>query len=178
MRLGNAAIQIVPFEAVHAGMLYKWHLTGKYPWFFGNSELKSLEKWAQLKYAYMVVDATDFRNVLGCFILNEVDETNRLVSVHLLIDEGAQNQKIGFEASKLFLFYVFNQLNFYKIIAKVVETNVAVGKLLNKMGFKQEGHLKKHLLVDGERYDVLQYGLLKTHFNREFGDSMKEAMKE
>ncbi|MCA9496803.1 MAG: GNAT family N-acetyltransferase [Nanoarchaeota archaeon] len=178
MRLGDDSIQIIPFESCHGALFYKWHLSGKYKQFFGNLEIIPLEKWNQLKNAYMIVDANDINTVYGCYVLRDIDQQNKNISLHMMIDDSVQKKGIGKKSVPFFLFYVFNQLNFYKIIARTSEDNKGVMNLFSKMGFKYEGLLKKHVLCDGERIDLHQYALMKPQFNREIGDKLKKSASE
>jgi RimJ/RimL family protein N-acetyltransferase len=42
--------------------------------------------------------------------------------------------------------------------------NTASIKLLEKLGFKKEGHLRERYHINGEIQDALFYGLLKKEF--------------
>jgi Acetyltransferases, including N-acetylases of ribosomal proteins len=72
---------------------------------------------------------------------------------------------------------VFNHLNFYKIMGRTTEENLATIRLFDIFGFKLEGQLKKHMLVDGDRLDVVQYSLMKPQFSREIGDKLKSVLE-
>jgi UDP-4-amino-4,6-dideoxy-N-acetyl-beta-L-altrosamine N-acetyltransferase len=57
---------------------------------------------------------------------------------------------------------VFNELNAHKIFGEVLEFNYASIRVHQSLGFKQEGLLKEHHVVDNEYYDVLCFGLVKN----------------
>jgi ribosomal-protein-alanine N-acetyltransferase len=71
-------------------------------------------------------------------------------------------QGIMTDAVRAFVEYAFNELGLARLTAHVFEFNVGSARVLEKNGFKLEGHLRKHLRKDGELLDALFYGLLKA----------------
>jgi ribosomal-protein-alanine N-acetyltransferase len=57
--------------------------------------------------------------------------------------------------------YAFEEFGLVKIIAHVNATNPASARVLEKCGFGQEGHLKKHFLKDGQYLDARLFARLK-----------------
>jgi ribosomal-protein-alanine N-acetyltransferase len=57
--------------------------------------------------------------------------------------------------------YAFAELQLLKLVAHVFEFNIASARVLEKNGFKLEGHLRKHFQKDGRLLDARLYGLLK-----------------
>jgi len=70
------------------------------------------------------------------------------------------------EAAKLILNYGFKDLKLVRIYARVFHQNKPSYRLLEKIGFKPEGTLRKHIKKNGKYYDELRYGLLKEEFKR------------
>jgi RimJ/RimL family protein N-acetyltransferase len=64
------------------------------------------------------------------------------------------------EGTKLFLDYVFRECGFHKVTARVNATNDASATVLQNLGFEQEGRHREQSFVDGERVDMLSFGLL------------------
>lgn len=56
--------------------------------------------------------------------------------------------------------YAFEERRLDKVYATVFETNEGSRRLLEKVGFTEEGVFRKEAFVDGERLDVHRYGLL------------------
>jgi len=71
----------------------------------------------------------------------------------------------GKETIKLLLNYGFNELNLYRIQLNVLEFNIHAIHLYERFGFKKEGAFREFVLRDGNRYDLLLYGLLKMNGN-------------
>jgi ribosomal-protein-alanine N-acetyltransferase len=70
-------------------------------------------------------------------------------------------QGIMTEAVGAYVEYAFAELKLLKLIAHTFEFNVGSARVLEKNGFKLEGHLRKHFIKDGELLDARLYGLLK-----------------
>jgi [ribosomal protein S5]-alanine N-acetyltransferase len=55
----------------------------------------------------------------------------------------------------------FDEFGLEKIIAHVLPHNPASARVLEKCGFEQEGHLRKHFLKDGQFIDARLFALLR-----------------
>jgi RimJ/RimL family protein N-acetyltransferase len=64
------------------------------------------------------------------------------------------------EGTTLFLDYVFRECGFHKVTARVNATNEASATVLQNLGFQEEGRHREQSFVDGERVDMLSFGLL------------------
>jgi RimJ/RimL family protein N-acetyltransferase len=64
------------------------------------------------------------------------------------------------EGTTLFLDYVFRECGFHKATARVNATNDASATVLQNLGFEEEGRHREQSFVDGERVDMLSFGLL------------------
>jgi len=68
------------------------------------------------------------------------------------------------EAMTLALAWLFSQgLN--KIYAQTGSFNEASARLLERLGFHQDGRLRQHHELDGTLYDDLVYSILESEFN-------------
>jgi [ribosomal protein S5]-alanine N-acetyltransferase len=65
------------------------------------------------------------------------------------------------DALNAFIEYAFAKFDLRKLVAHVFELNTGSARVLEKNGFKLEGHLRKHYLKNGEMVDARAYGLLK-----------------
>lgn len=80
---------------------------------------------------------------------------------------GENNYKrkgISYEATKLILDYAFYELNLEKVWLCVDENNIAARKLYEKIGFIQEGLLRKDIFFKGEMVNRCMYGILKEEW--------------
>ncbi len=76
-----------------------------------------------------------------------------------------QGQGYAFEAVKAILGYLFDQLKKHRVSASVDPENHRSIRLLEKMGFRQEGHFKKSFLIRGEWCDDVIYAMLEEEWD-------------
>ena len=77
------------------------------------------------------------------------------------VAENFHGKGIGTTAVKSLVKKIFNETSLRKIIAIVHEENIASCKLLEKIGFKREGLLREHFIVNGDPANEAYYGLLR-----------------
>lgn len=70
----------------------------------------------------------------------------------------------GTEAIELLVEYGFEQRRLHKFVAEVVEFNDASKRLVENVGFVEEGRLREQDFVDGQYHDCVMYGLLATEW--------------
>ncbi len=75
-------------------------------------------------------------------------------------DRANWGQGYGSEAAQLALAFAFGELNLHRITATVFDYNTRSIAFLQKLGFKREGVFREFLQRDGERHNMLLYGLL------------------
>lgn len=74
------------------------------------------------------------------------------------------NRGIMTEAVDRYAQYAFAELGVVRLTAEVFAENVASARVLEKVGFTQEGHLRNHRENEGDLVDVLYFGLLEDEF--------------
>ena len=74
---------------------------------------------------------------------------------------------ISYSATKLILDYAFNDLNLEKVWLCVDEKNIAARHLYEKVGFAQEGLLRKDIYFKGEMINRCMYGILREEWIKE-----------
>lgn len=75
-----------------------------------------------------------------------------------------QGQGYGGEAVSLVLDFAFRELNLYRVQLTVFAYNEHALKLYEKLGFVREGSFREALHRDGQRYDMLLYGILRREW--------------
>lgn len=101
---------------------------------------------------------------VGTVALKPPNEVWGTVEIGYMIAPEQWDNGYATEAVELACGYVFRERRLNRVYATVYETNPASARVLEKVGFEQEGTLRKHAFVDGEYVDVLQYGLLAEEF--------------
>ncbi|QSX01062.1 GNAT family N-acetyltransferase [Haloterrigena alkaliphila] len=70
----------------------------------------------------------------------------------------------GTDATERVVRYGFDQLGLHKIEARVFEFNAASRRLLESVGFTEEGVHRDEVFIDGEYQDTYWYGLLEDEW--------------
>lgn len=103
--------------------------------------------------------------VIGDVALQDLDRTNRSCSVGMGIAKIKNRSKgYGQQAVNLILNYGFVYLGMERITANTLEINIGAQKSLEKCGFVLEGRERKAIYLNGEKYDRLNYSILKEEF--------------
>jgi RimJ/RimL family protein N-acetyltransferase len=75
----------------------------------------------------------------------------------------------GTEAARLALAFAFQELNMHRVQATVFSYNRRSMAMFERLGFRREGAFREFIHRDGERYDMLLYGILRREFEKPVG---------
>lgn len=128
---------------------------------------KYLERFAgsHNDLAFAIIDRQSDLHI-GNVTLNHISWVHRTADTGLMIGRKEfWGKGLAFGAWSLIIEYAFQQLGLRKIIAGVIDGNVASLRTLEKLGFKIEGTLRQEVLVDGEHRDVYRLGLFQDEFS-------------
>jgi UDP-4-amino-4,6-dideoxy-N-acetyl-beta-L-altrosamine N-acetyltransferase len=109
--------------------------------------------------------AEDGRHI-GNIYLREIDWISRRGVLHVFIgDPSCRSKGYGTSAIKLILDYAFMDLNLERIMLEVLKDNERATKCYERMGFVQEGVLRRHALKRGHYIDVVLMAILRDEFH-------------
>lgn len=97
---------------------------------------------------------------VGIVGLNSIDPVWGVAELGYFIDPAARRQGYGTAGVELLVEYAFGQRRIEKLLAYVLVSNQGSRGVLENNGFEAEGRLRNYAFVDGDRIDVLVYGLL------------------
>lgn len=138
------------FEIKQLAMMHPYPVTE----FLEKEWYEELLKSKSKKVVYFAI-AGENDTPLGYVFLNNIHQINRNCYLGIVIGEILQRGKgYGEEAIKLLLGYAFGTLNMNKVTVEVVETNINAIKLYKKIGFVEEGVLKRQYFLNGNLLDV------------------------
>ncbi len=83
-----------------------------------------------------------------------------LAEVGYMISPEHWNNGYATAGVELLCGFLFDESRIHKVAAQVVEGNVGSRRVLEKVGFTQEGTFRNEAFIDGEYRDVLRFGLL------------------
>lgn len=111
------------------------------------------------KQTFMIVRRED--NVpVGLINYFDWNSLNRSVEFGLLIDPEERRRGHAKEATRLLLRYLFKQRGLNKVHAQTCASNTPTVKLLESLGFKRDGVLRRHYFINGEFQDGFIYSKL------------------
>jgi RimJ/RimL family protein N-acetyltransferase len=132
-----------------------------------KKKLEALEKRLEESknmYYFHIRDRQDDR-LIGFATIRWIEWTHGTGWLHLGIGDPKDWRKgIGSEVLDLLLQYAFNELNLYRLTAIIPEYNPGARRLFEKAGFMEEVRRRQALNRDGQRWDLLLYGLLREEW--------------
>lgn len=117
------------------------------------------------KIAFFAIIDNETGKHIGNVKIDFHDEKANVSELGLLIgDKNFWGKGIGYEACKLAINYGFEQMKLRKIYLAVYESNPNAKRLYEKLGFKVEGVLRKHVYANGGYQDKYLMGIFKEEF--------------
>ncbi|NOG43898.1 MAG: GNAT family N-acetyltransferase [Calditrichaeota bacterium] len=118
--------------------------------------------------------ATYYKNekFVGIIGAERIDDQFKKLEMKKFIGEKEFRGKgIGKFSTFLFLYYVFNILEFNKVFIHSMDTNIKNINLNSHFGFDLEGLLFNEVSVNGLFHDVIRMGLIKSNWHRLFSSA-------
>jgi ribosomal-protein-alanine N-acetyltransferase len=100
--------------------------------------------------------------IVGHVTMQNINRSMLTAEIGYGVSRQVRGQGIGTLEVRLLAQNVFSQTRLRKLIAFVHEDNLASRKLLENVGFREEGLLREHYLVNGKPANEVIYGLLKS----------------
>jgi ribosomal-protein-alanine N-acetyltransferase len=116
-------------------------------------------------YIWAIIDKS-LNLHIGNIKINPINIIHKYGEYGILIgDKDYWGKGFAREASEVVLNYFFKKNNYLrKINLGVVKKNVDAINLYNKLGFKQEGYLNRHLVYNGIEEDVIRMAIFREDF--------------
>lgn len=112
--------------------------------------------------AFFAICSNETNEHIGNVKIDFHDAKANVSELGLLIgNKNFWGKGVGYEACKLIIDYGFNKMNLRKIYLAVYENNPNAKKLYERLGFKLEGVLRKHVMANGELCDKYLMGIFK-----------------
>ena len=105
------------------------------------------------------------KKVIGTINVCYSDENTEICGIAYALSYDYWGKGIITEAAKAVVNFLFNEVNYRKIIAGCDSNNIGSKKVMEKIGMKQEACLRLQIKrKDGSFGDNLQFGLFKQEF--------------
>lgn len=134
--------------------------------------LSNEQRWVEDLYTQkfreridLVIEEKKTHKFIGLIGVNGIDYIHRRAKFGIFIKRKYWGKGFGREATRVFLNYLFNQVNLNKIYLEVLAENKQAIGLYKRVGFVKEGSLKAHCYQDGRYKDVEIYSIFKTSYS-------------
>ena len=101
---------------------------------------------------------------VGTVALTNINSMMKYAEIGYGIAEDYQGKGLGKLAVQAMIDKIFEETDLRRLMAHVYEGNTASCKLLERLGFKKEGVLRQHYIINGEPVNECVYGLLRSDY--------------
>lgn len=100
--------------------------------------------------------------IVGAVNLRNINHTMRYGEIGYGVGEEFQGKGIGTESIRQFILKIFKETALRRLFAYVAEDNIASRRILEKVGFIQEGICREHFIINGNPTNEVLYGILRS----------------
>jgi len=122
--------------------------------------LREEDEWT----AFLVTTDGEQIGVAG---LSHIQESMGVAEVGYFYDPSAWGEGYATDALECLVAHAFEERRLHKLYGLLYANNDASRRVLEKAGFRKEGHFRDHHFHDGEYRDRLQYGLTVEEWREE-----------
>ncbi len=132
--------------------------------FFKRRVERLSKDWAEDKtYAFLIFHED---GLIGGINLNNVARgAAQYASLGYWLDELSQGHGYMGEAAGAVLSYAFDTLGLFRVNAATLPHNMRSRRMLERLGFTEEGFARGYIQINGERADHILYGLNRADFS-------------
>ena len=106
-----------------------------------------------IKYDGSLVGTVSLKNISHMMMYGEIGYD---------VSQALQGKGIGTQAVNLFVSKIFSECSLRRIFAYVAVDNRASRRVLEKIGFLQEGLCREHYIINGKPTDEVLYAILRS----------------
>lgn len=177
-------VEIKEFDLQNVSVHYKWNNDKELNYYDSDYPHQHEDFETFLKRIKSVLDERNKTNdlfevhlakndkLIGIVDVHAIDKFNNRCYVNCTIgDRDYAGQGYDIEAMKIVLAHCFNEKGMHKVATTAFDFNTSWIEGVKKLGFKQEGQLREHVIKDDAYCDKLIFSLLK----RDYESTEKEA---
>ncbi len=130
---------------------------------------KDLPLGKQGEWLQIAIEHKIEKKLIGDCAIHFMEDEPRIVEIGYTIHPDYQRKGYATEAVRLLMKAVFKDHNVHKILAKVDVRNPSSARVLEKIGFKQEGRFHQHFYdhLDKAWIDEIQFAYMQDDFMEE-----------
>jgi ribosomal-protein-alanine N-acetyltransferase len=130
--------------------------------FFRRLRTYAVHTNSDTAYIFLIFRKDD-RALLGSVSINDVRRgVAQSCSIGYWVGENYSGQGYMTEALSALLPFIFHRLKIHRIEAACLPQNKASRALLKKIGFQEEGYVRRYLKINGQWQDHVLFSLLET----------------
>lgn len=103
---------------------------------------------------------------VGTVIFSDIDLINKVANINIKILPEYQGKGLGKISISRACYVAFNELNLYCLTAHILDYNTCSQNLFESIGFNREGILRKRVIKNKKRYNLIVYSLLVEDYLR------------
>lgn len=105
-------------------------------------------------------------SIIGHCGFFDIDRSNCCAEISYCLKKKLWGQGIMTEAADAMLKFGFEDYGFHRITAKVIKGNIGSIRVLQKLGFTEEGLLRESLYKNGQYHDLMILSVLESEYRR------------
>ena len=125
---------------------------------------KCLEGYASGDSMNFVIERNSDSTFIGMCLLFRFEPPSRRAEIGYTIAREHWSRGYATEAVRGLVDHAFGTLGLNRLEADIDPRNEASARLLERLGFTREGHLRERWIVKGETSDTIFYGLLRSEW--------------
>jgi len=122
-----------------------------------------LENRRKYFFAIILKDTKEYVGEIGYMVTLESTD-GKVVNLGYFISPNYWGKGIVTEAAKAVINHAFSQRDIIKIETGCIKENLGSEKVMKKVGMVKEGEFKKHVLLNSELRDRVEYRLLRDEW--------------
>ena len=127
---------------------------------------RALARLANREAVQFVMAHRESGSVIGTCLLFHFDEVSGRAEVGYVLAQAFWGAGYMLEAMEALVAFAFEQMGLRRLEAELDPRNSGSSRLLERLGFVKEGHLRERWSTKGEVTDSSLYGLLRTQWRR------------
>lgn len=94
------------------------------------------------------------------------DFENKRAELGYRVNPDFAGKGLATRAGQLLISHLFTEIGCHKVVARCDPRNIASSRVMEKLDMQKEGYFYSHFLIDGEWTDQVDYGILRSEWEK------------
>lgn len=122
---------------------------------------RAINQYKNEKIFYLGIIHNDEQKLIGYIGLSRYDLSKTTCQVVYALNEKYWHKGLMVDALKLFISYLFNDLNKQIIIATHIDVNKTSGRVMEKAGMERDRNYDQQMIIKGKTEKLIGYSITK-----------------